>query len=1199
MIRLFRNIKLFILLILFILSSIYASIAYVDLIAMNDYPQKLTVKSIKLNKNKVYLFTKKYSVSLNQDTLIVPIGNKNLPDSLCYLYYDNEWKIKLSSHLRNDNQEKRTSPILPWCCTQESSPHFFAAETIIPQSFLETPGIKFNYYTGTPNTRLSINLLKDDSSYYLKSNLQFIGNSCPLKKETTNIIELDFCINADTIDNKYIFSFPFLGKENKPERNFLKLKGQYTLLTNSQYAATDTIYQNKFEINNILFEIKDQYPTSSKVLILLVYISLIIISFVNFFRLFKIHKSRPHRNLVLKEESNILSLRILFNSIILLGVPILIISTAPNAGRTFQILILLLFLNVNWFYLFQQSIKKHKPEDILKRINHISKEVISNIILVIILITILLISFFGNYEQLFNIPIIHITKLLYILLPFTLHSDIIKSLEDNIIVRKLNILKLNIAYILILLLSVIILLISKDFATPLFTIIALIFITILQKGNIRFIWSYLKTNRNILLITLLVLSSILIFEYESILSWYDSKVYRFASTIFKPDYEILRTVSEQSKQTISQQIYLLKASFDNTHFWPQFRQPILPTFRSTFFSDYSILWSFRLGNYFFLSVYFFILIYLSYCIISLLVLLNNKLRLKDNRVNYYNPQMIFAFNVLLSLFLVQYIYTFLSNLWVLPLTGQSPGVLSPSICELIFHILLINAIYLFINKRNTTDQIKLSDKPRIYLKEKKKAVISITVLIVISLVLWSVQVIRIRNTPNEMKWAILADSNTFRKTPKDSIESRARLALEEEEIHQFRILLNQFYNHDNSDHDTSWFHGRLSDILFKTSYDSLRSNHRTYIYTVDNDLTTYNKAINSFTHSSNNILNNPLYSGCPLESTTVNFSLQKELNLALQKLANEIESTNTGHYMFGGSILVCKNNGEIAASASYPLLYNENEYHLQYIEKEIRQKFPFRFKYFTVNDYVNFSEYDAMPGSIVKPLLAYFGLKYLDNKHPSISASSLNKFIGKSDSKLAYNIFKDLAQNHLTDTKEDYINDFKIYQFYDLNSENIQSTNSNTLRSYAIGQQNKLTFKKIVQAYTRIKTGKKILYSYKKTDTAGIESISLEPNKLVILHAAMNQTLLKGGTAITVGNALKNSECSDYTGYLAKTGTAEYYGNDRNKNRSSSFIIVTNDYTIGIQLLGILPNNNEKKSAKALFIEILETLKEYGVLHES
>lgn len=1201
MIKWYRNTKLIILAVIFILCGLYAIKAYTDLLLNNQYSRSLTAKSLKLQKDKVYLFSTTLVSSSSADTIVIPIENKSFPDSLCYLFYGNEeWKLNLSNNIRNDNKETITNPLLPWCCTQEPNPFFFSQSSTINEHHLLNTGVKFNYYSGSPADRLAIRLCKEDGNYFLSSNLQFLENTYPISKTDKNLIEVNFCNNTDTINNKFVFSFPFLGKGKKPERFLLKIIKDSIFLSNSQANEKKIINQSAFEINDIQFTIKENYKSQTRLALLSLYLFIIAVSLYNLYRLYLFYNTLPHRNLIVKEQANILTLRLLFNCIILLGFPLLIIQLKTTPHRINVICFLVLCLNINWLWLYSSTRLKNIINSIIEFLKGFSKRILSifrisgsDFILLIILFISVLIYFKGNQEKLFTVPVLHITKVLYVLLPFTLSSVIVKWIENNKLVKKLNILKLNIAYLLIILLSAIILAVSKDFATPIFTLLALLLITILQKGNLRFIWDNAKKYRTPIVLSLL--GSIIIFYSlkESIFSWFQSKVYRFASTLFMPDNDFFISVSEQSKQTVAQQIYLLKTSLSSFNLIPNFNQPILPTFKTTFFSDYAVLWSYKIGSYPFLAIYFSILVYLSYCIFSLLIILNKKIPLHNGRMVSYNSKMVLVFNVLLSLFLVQYIYTFLSNLWLLPLTGQSPGVLCPSVFELIFHTALINSLYFFIDKRSIIEDMP-TNEPTPYTKVKKRALLPIGALLAISLVLLGFQMNRIVRANDEMKWHIFNGVSGYKQANQDSLEHYARIAFKDENVLNFKALHNQFYNQNN------WkkapYKVTLSYINFHTNYDSLIANHRQFVSTKDNDFYTYNKTINAAQRNYNNTVNNPFYSGSSLKSTTVNYSLQKELNIALQKWANKINTV--GNYqMFGGCIIVAKNNGEITTSASYPLLFNENIYHLHHVEDSIRKNFDFKFKYHTANDYVNFGEYDAMPGSIVKPLLAYCGLKVLPENNPDINSKSLNRLIGNSNPEIAYNILKELSRYDIDTLKTLYQKEFSIIQFYDLDNINVHTKDEKTLTSYAIGQQNTLTFKNIVQAYTRIKTGKKIVYDYQSADTTKHEPLSLEPDKLKTLQTAMTFPL-KDGTAYNVGQELRKRGIVDCKNFLAKTGTAQFYGKDINKNRTSSFIIVTNDYTIGIQLLGNLPQNKSENSARHLFIAIMDTLLEYEILHK-
>ena len=253
MIKTYRNIKLIVLCIIFFCASLYAIEAYRDILVNNDYSRNLIAKSLKLQESKVYLFTATNIISNNKDTIVIPIENKSFPDSLCYLFYDNEWKLRLSNKLRNSDKETISNPLFPWCCTQQPHPTFFDKGSTVDEKFLTKDGIKFNYYSGNPVDRFALKLYKENGKSFLVGKLFFLENSYPINAKKDNLYELNFCNYTDTINDKYVFSFPFCGGGNKPERLLLNIQNDNVSYTNQLTNQITKINQPVFEINNIQF----------------------------------------------------------------------------------------------------------------------------------------------------------------------------------------------------------------------------------------------------------------------------------------------------------------------------------------------------------------------------------------------------------------------------------------------------------------------------------------------------------------------------------------------------------------------------------------------------------------------------------------------------------------------------------------------------------------------------------------------------------------------------------------------------------------------------------------------------------------------------------------------------------------------------------------------------------------------------------
>jgi hypothetical protein len=198
-----RKPRIFLLCIILFASAAFALKSWYSIIVADKYPIKLVARGLKLNKEQVYLFSTKLLSSPSTDTVIIPVENKHLPDSLCVLFYDNGWKLKLSSKVRDNANNfdhtknliarlkgyvtgketpSETNPLYPWCCRQSSYETFFSKGSIIAENYLVDEGVKFNYYSGYPIDRLSIQLDTIGDDFYLKTNLGYLRGEFPLSK---------------------------------------------------------------------------------------------------------------------------------------------------------------------------------------------------------------------------------------------------------------------------------------------------------------------------------------------------------------------------------------------------------------------------------------------------------------------------------------------------------------------------------------------------------------------------------------------------------------------------------------------------------------------------------------------------------------------------------------------------------------------------------------------------------------------------------------------------------------------------------------------------------------------------------------------------------------------------------------------------------------------------------------------------------
>jgi hypothetical protein len=1185
-----------------ILSIVYATSALYNLVFHNEFSRTLSLSAIKLDTSKTYLFSTRFSSSA--DTITVPIENKSFPDSLCTLYFDKEWKLKLTEHLRNDHKETEHSVLFPWCCKQQSDLVFFKQGTVVSGEPLSKPGIKFNYFSGVGTDRLTIRIKKEGDNYLLFSNLSFLNAVIPISRKKDNIIEVNYCNNGGTGANKYVISLPFVSDTQVPERKYVKINDHGVTIGDS--IINRTADSCTFDINMGHFMLKENYDATNKAILIVILSIISLIALYTFTRLcFLASRQYPHNILVI-EQQNILQLRILFNCVILLGFPILVLMIKDKPDRLkethFFIPYLLTFMyllfNINWVWLFRKL--KASSLAFRKIANFKSKmplKIINSLIFFSFVVLLGLLIWKHDQEKFLGVlPVLHFTKILYILLAFLTTKSYFQKIRNNRVILKLGI---PFEYILFVALSIIIVAFTSDFATPMFTVIAMFLITFIQKGNVQFLRDLIKNKviRFGLLTLIIVVAATIVFNIQSFYSFEHSKPYRFFSTIKLPNDSLFSQVDEQSKQTVANHVYLVKSTVQEHTILPDYHTVVLSSWKSTFFSDYSVLWSFKIGGFSFLSIYTLILLLISYAILSLLIILNRSIPLHNGQKVYYDKRMVLIFNILLSLLLVQYIYTFLSNLWVLPITGQSPGVLCPSYFELFFHMLLINALYYFIDKKvidNIPDDEISAQTP--YTEIKRVSLFYIVIILGISIILLIVQLSRISALDNSMAWE--RENNGLQNSySRDSLHILALRAYKKRDKVSFNYLHKQYFRTQELSNDC--FFVSTHSIQFNSSIDSVTLLKSKAIIASVDTLNELNKSVNNKGVS---FINNPLYSGCPINATTINFDLQKYINEQLVLWSSRVAGGTGGFVMLGGSVIIASNDsGNIITSASYPLLYNENKYHIKLVEQKINKVAPFRFKYDQVDDYVTFSDFNTKPGSIVKPLLAYCGFELLPSTEPILRPNQLSAFLGLSQDPPAKALFEKMARSNLSNLKEIYQNDFGFSQFNGLTQDYVDMLDDNTLNSFAIGQQEPLVFKDVVQAYTRIKTGRKVVFKYYTVHSVRSERLSLDEARLESLRSGMKHCLTSGtagaksGPRGNVGNVLRQNDVLDYRQFLAKTGTAEIFKKP-DHNGTSSIIIVTDHYTIGVHLFGDLQSRNQGLDARCFFIQIIPELKRVGIL---
>jgi len=618
------------------------------------------------------------------------------------------------------------------------------------------------------------------------------------------------------------------------------------------------------------------------------------------------------------------------------------------------------------------------------------------------------------------------------------------STENEYMIRFAQMLRLKqvnyayVSYLFMFFLAIIISLLTWDFATMLFTIGAIMFMAIfvvLSKKVLGVIDNILAEPVTNIFISILIAGFLyLLLEFVNLTVLFQyldpkiaSKVYRVLSTLWYPDTAFFNGVDNQARETVAQQIMLLKTFFVDYSLLPRFDIIIPSSWRSTFFSDYAVLWELVIGGYYFIVIYLLIIGFLVYSVGNILIFLNNKIKLRNGEVTSYDERLVIVFNVLLSIFVVQYVYTLMSNLWVFPVTGQSPGLLSPSNIEIFYHFVLINALYFFLEKRTIEKPAVELDSNSVYysavLNNSKRIFIAVIVVLSV-LVVKQIGNIVVKSDDVTLRYH---DGKYLAGMPESDkeIKSQAIQALQDRNYKLYKQLHQKYYG--GNMRDSLRFMNRKDYVQRIFRSDSLY--YRRYVMSGGTYPLYYvNKNVNGVTRK---IIQDKYLSGFPLRSNTVNYSLQRYLNIALEQWASKLLKLNNGHYITGSSIMIIRNdNGHIVASASYPGYYNDNKCHVDYEVNRTKRSENYVLSNQDVENYVNFADCDLFPGSIVKPLLAYAGLRLLDDSHMKYAGMTLDRFIGTSNDKYAEALLRDIIKKKGYDSLQAVLNNELGVNYY-------------------------------------------------------------------------------------------------------------------------------------------------------------------------
>lgn len=360
----YHNIKVILLGGILFASMIYGFWSFFTIMIVNDNDKSLVSTSLLLDRKKVYLYTTQKNGDIGRDTVHVSMGARSFPDSLCVLYYDKAWKLKLGDRIRRNDKDIDKDALYPWCCLMDDkNENFKAKNTIVDEALLERYGVKFNFTTGTASDRLKIKISKKDGREYLTSNFSFFNTYVRLNKNVKNVVELDLCNSTDTLSNKNAFVIPMLGKNGLPERRFIEIHDDVVRERGRKIKKHED--DNTFEIAGIHFEIRQNYSRQTIALLSVILLYLMIVSLLTLMRYgYYLDKNNGKKNAVVIIASSVLQLRILFNSMLFLGLPLLLIKIGMEPDRLYWYGALVIVLNLNVVWLFKTYVSHEKRENI-------------------------------------------------------------------------------------------------------------------------------------------------------------------------------------------------------------------------------------------------------------------------------------------------------------------------------------------------------------------------------------------------------------------------------------------------------------------------------------------------------------------------------------------------------------------------------------------------------------------------------------------------------------------------------------------------------------------------------------------------------------------------------------------------------------------------------------------------------------------
>jgi hypothetical protein len=1145
---------------MFVLSALtfgFAAFSLFKMVGHNQTPGVLRCGGLLLDTNRVYAVSNR--AQAGPDTVLIRYRQVKafMPATLVTLQYDRSLRQFTAKNLRaclSGGKPDTLHPFYPMAHTYKAAfghpAHYYEPGECIAQAALLQHGIKHNLPYGDRGSR--VKLLFSETPYGLALNTreQGLDVAYPLQPAKEQVFGIYNNQKPGAVESS-VFAFDSLatGSGHWQLHILAHLFTINYLVTDAQgqQLSAGSGHDPVIKVGNYVFAVEYRYSLPFVIIATLTYLLLAFFQVVLFRKLL-----RSNSPIV----QALLRLRMLLNMVAWMAAPLFLASYYQVPGRLGYLFMIFLFNCSVWFpkdYFQHKTIKRNKWLQIAA---------------VIILIAAPVFFRFGTTdESLFGfIPMLHCQKAVILLLFYITQI----SFFDRPGLRYFARLGLILGYVLV------ISLLTHDIGSFIYTALAIGMIELIKKTML--FWHFTAA------LAVMVIAFVIMYRCHTDIAG-ERKVYRLIAPYEQPDNPDVSSANEADRESFA----LLSLDLKNIQRLaePTFDQLSMPgSMRSTMHTDFAFHTSVLLGSLYFLGLYLVLTLLIAKNLLQLLFCSTRECRI-NSRLSFNFPQTAEAefARILLAITLVSFCYPVLSNLMMIPITGQSIPVLSISQIEPVFLIVLFVVLEnIFNNPRYYAEKPSYHYTYRDLNKSLHWGMAFVCFSLLMLLIAKNLQVYA---APDTYGWVFsgrtdqqllpgpVPAGSQKQTLSKSAGRLLARFTRPEDEAQRRAELLNLaslYYSglplNEASGKARNFVTGTRR-LLWQMSVDSQRTDRRRVI---SGGWAPYG-TVYAFNQQWNGKIalrvTQPYYSSILPNSPTLNADLTAETNERLAAHLLKIGSRQN----VGAVVIVDNRNGGVVVNSSYPL-----------------------------DTAANSNRHYYLIGSLKKMLVAYAALK-IDPAYSSAEygGKTFAQFLANSDDHYPAYLLKDLLSNHRQAFSDVLEQDFGIPLITNVNDGYLDAyptarefnsplNNHNSIYRTSIGQQHPYQFIEVIQWYARLASHRKLILNYDGQYAAS--ELSLPAPQDSLLKSCLNGVITRG-TAAVVGQALLKNHLSPKS-FFGKTGTAEAHGGM--SNSSSSLIIADEHFTIGIMLSGQLPANSKRMAAKDLFIQLIPVLIKYGIL---